>query len=98
MKNFMRFVMVCMLIVAMTVSMAACGAAEPAATTEAIPETTEAAAAGAARLAAMAAGDPLPALEFSKVYKPTELAADYEAKYRKFRTVEKRLWALEVTE
>lgn len=35
MKNFTRFVMVCMLIVAMTVSMAACGAAEPAATTAA---------------------------------------------------------------
>ena len=35
MKNFMRFMMVCMLIVAMTVSMAACGAAEPAATTAA---------------------------------------------------------------
>ena len=43
MKNFMRFMMVCMLIVAMTVSMAACGAAEPAATTAA----TEAPAAAA---------------------------------------------------
>jgi len=63
-----------------------------------IPETTEAAAAGAARLAAMAAGDPVPALEFSKVYKPSELTAAYDAKYKKFRTIEKRLWALEVTE
>ena len=62
-----------------------------------IPETTEAAAAGAARLAAMAAGDPLPALTFAKVYKPSALAVDYEVKYRKFREVEKRLWAMEET-
>ena len=60
-----------------------------------IPETTEAAAAGAARLAEMAAGDPLPALTFSRVYQPSALAADYEIKYRKFREVEKRLWAME---
>lgn len=60
-----------------------------------IPETTEAAAAGAARLAALAAGDPLPPLEFSRIYNPSELSADYQAKYRKFRAVEKRLWALE---
>ena len=62
-----------------------------------IPETTEAAAAGAARLAAMAAGDPLPALEFSRIYIPSELSADYAAKYKKFREIEKRLWALEDT-
>lgn len=62
-----------------------------------IPETTEAAAAGAARLAAMAAGDPLPALEFSRIYIPSELSVDYAAKYKKFREIEKRLWALEDT-
>lgn len=60
-----------------------------------IPETTEAAAAGAARLAAMAAGDPLPALEYCKTYTPSAMTAYYEAKYRNFRAVEKRLWAQE---
>ena len=62
-----------------------------------IPETTEAAAAGAARLAAMAAGDPLPALNFARVYEPSVLKDAYEAKYRKFRTMEKRMWSEEVS-
>ena len=61
-----------------------------------IPETTEAAAAGAARLAAMACEDPLPALAFAKTYEPSALRNAYEMKYHKFRTIEKRLWAVEV--
>ena len=62
-----------------------------------IPETTEAAAAGAARLAAMAAGDPVPVLNFVRTYKPSCLAEDYDAKYHRFRKVEKLLWAQEVS-
>ena len=56
-----------------------------------------AAAAGAARLAAMAAGDPLPALKFARVYEPSALKEAYEAKYRKFRAMEKRMWSEEVS-
>ena len=62
-----------------------------------IPETTEAAAAGAARLAAIAAGDPMPALCFSKTYEPSALATAYYEKYLKFRSVEKRLWSEEAS-
>ncbi len=57
-----------------------------------IPETTEAAAAGAARLAAMACDDPLPALKFIKTYDPSALKYSYDEKYRRFRTIEKRMW------
>lgn len=60
-----------------------------------VPETPEAAGAGAARLAAMAAGDPLPALQFSRVYEPSALTEEYQKKYAKFRALEKRLWAQE---
>lgn len=61
-----------------------------------VPETPEAAGAGAARLAAMAAGDPLPSLKFRRVYEPSALIQHYEEKYRKFRAIEKRLWTQEV--
>ena len=49
------------------------------------------------RLAAMAAGDPLPALKFARVYEPSKRKEAYETKYRKFRTMEKRMWSEEVS-
>lgn len=60
-----------------------------------IPETTEAAGAGAARLAAMGAGDTLQALTFSKEFAPSQLASDYDRKYHSYRSIEHRLWCRE---
>lgn len=57
-----------------------------------IPNTTEAAGAGAARLAAMAVGEMLPPLKSEKYYTPSALAAEYDKKYQRFRAVEKKLW------
>lgn len=62
-----------------------------------VPETTEAAGAGAAMLAAMAAGDALEPLKISHSYEPSSLSKAYEVKYRTYRTIEKRLWKPEVT-
>lgn len=55
----------------------------------AVTANPEAAGAGAAMLAARAAGKELPALEYARSYKPQR---DYEEKYRAFRAVERRLW------
>ncbi len=60
-----------------------------------VPETPEAAGAGAAMLAAIAAGDKLPSLKAKKVYDPSSLKDTYNEKYNKFRGIEKRLWAKE---
>jgi xylulokinase len=57
-----------------------------------IPNTTEAAGAGAARLAAMATGEYLPPLKSEKYYTPSSLAAEYDKKYQRFRAFEKKLW------
>ncbi len=62
-----------------------------------VPETPEAAAAGAARLASIAAGTPTSPLSYSRVYMPSELTDVYEEKYRRYRSVEKKLWAMEDT-
>ena len=58
-----------------------------------IPATTEAAGAGAAMLAAQAAGQQLPALEVGRICTPGAMQAAYEEKYQKFRAIERKLWA-----
>ena len=55
----------------------------------AVTADPEAAGAGAAMLAARAAGQELPALSYASTYTPQR---DYEAKYNAFRAVEGRLW------
>ncbi len=60
-----------------------------------VPKTTEAASAGAARLAAMAIGQNLPPLENGYTYIPSARAEDYDRKYQTYRAVEKRLWKQE---
>jgi len=50
--------------------------------TVSVPETEEAAGAGAARLAAMAAGEKIGSLKISKVYKSGEQSKIYEEKYK----------------
>lgn len=60
-----------------------------------VPVTPEAAGAGAAMLAAKAAGDNLPPLQIESVYTPSHLSEEYNKKYKKFREIEKRLWAKE---
>ncbi len=57
-----------------------------------IPKTYEAAGAGAARLAAKAAGIELPPLDITKTVKPTH-AEEYSAKYKKYKEIEKKMWA-----
>ena len=57
-----------------------------------VPETTEAAGAGAAMLAAMAAGEKLEPLKIRYTYEPSSLAGAYEDKYAVYRRIEKRLW------
>ena len=56
-----------------------------------VPENQEAAGAGAAMLAAMATGKALSPLPAGKCYLPDQ-KAEYEEKYRKYRTIEKKLW------
>lgn len=62
----------------------------------AIPETAEAAGAGAAILAGMAAGEflreQLPALSCEKIYRPDERQVQYEEKYKRYRSLEYKLW------
>lgn len=60
-----------------------------------VPVTPEAASAGAAMLAAKAAGDRLPGLQIEESYEPSENRELYEQKYGKFRAIEKRLWSKE---
>lgn len=60
-----------------------------------VPQTTEAAGAGAAGLAAKAVGETIPALSGADIYRPSEQAKEYEEKYQKYRKIEKRLWAQE---
>ena len=60
--------------------------------TIAVPNTTEAAGAGAARLAADASGDSLDALGIARVYEPSELAGEYLKKYERYIKTEKRLF------
>ena len=57
-----------------------------------VPETEEAAGAGAAILASMACGKKLPSLECHKSFKPSEKQPYYEEKYKKYRKIEKKLW------
>lgn len=57
-----------------------------------IPQNTEAAGAGAARLAAKAAGAQLAPLTADREYLP-EHAQMYEEKYKKYRDLEKKIWA-----
>ena len=60
-----------------------------------VPVTPEAASAGAAMLAAKAAGNILPGLQIENSYEPSENRALYEQKYTKFRAIEKKLWSKE---
>lgn len=60
-----------------------------------VPTTAEAAGAGAARLASMAGGSLLPPLSVRDSYQPGKWAAAYEEKYRRYRTLEKRIFSRE---
>ncbi len=60
-----------------------------------VPKTPEAAGAGAAMLAAMAAGEKISPLEIKHTYEPSEFAEYYRKKYKRFRSIEKKLWAEE---
>ena len=57
-----------------------------------VPTTAEAASAGAAILAAMAAGKTLGVLPCVKHYFPTKNHTYYQEKYEKYRKIEKKLW------
>jgi sugar (pentulose or hexulose) kinase len=61
-----------------------------------VPETTEAAGAGAAMLAAMAAGEQPKPLRISHSYVPSSYSVAYDEKYHSYRIIEKRLWSQEV--
>lgn len=58
-----------------------------------IPDITEAASAGAAMLAAKAVTQPIAHLSYSNIYMPSERAEMYDEKYKKYRIIEKKLWA-----
>jgi len=57
-----------------------------------VPSTEEAASAGAAMLAAKAAGKELPCLGYEKIYTPSERMVSYEEKYQNYRSIEHKLW------
>lgn len=57
-----------------------------------VPSTSEAAGAGAAMLAAKAAGRELEPLAYPYKYRPTDAGTMYEEKYRRYRIIEKKLW------
>lgn len=57
-----------------------------------IPQNSESACAGAAMLAARAAGENIKVLKCEKEYKPGELQAHYAEKYKKYRDIEIKLW------
>lgn len=56
-----------------------------------VPKTHEAAAAGAARLAALAVGETLPPLTCEKMYQPSAHVNEYNKKYTRYRALENRL-------
>ena len=58
-----------------------------------VTKTPEAAGAGAAMLAAKAAGMRLSPLEIGKTYVPSDLCEAYKEKYKKYKAVEKKLWS-----
>lgn len=60
-----------------------------------VPDITEAASAGAAMLAAKAANQEVAPLTYSNIYVPSQYAQTYGEKYKKYRTIEKKLWAQE---
>ncbi len=60
-----------------------------------IPETGEAASAGAAILAADGIGEAVEPLKSAMEYKPGAQKEVYMQKYKKFRTIEKKLWQQE---
>ncbi|MBR4059926.1 MAG: hypothetical protein IKK03_08820 [Lachnospiraceae bacterium] len=60
-----------------------------------VPKTPEAAGAGAARLAAKAAGQEIEPLSCDASYQPSERAYTYQEKYKKYRDIEKKLWKQE---
>ena len=61
-----------------------------------VPETAEAAGAGAAVLAGLAAGEfkrnSLPSLNYKKVYEPGEREQEYREKFERYRKIEYKLW------
>lgn len=57
-----------------------------------VPQTHEAAAAGAARLSAQAVGNTAPPLTYAKTYLPSARVDAYGEKYAQYRELEKRLW------
>lgn len=60
-----------------------------------VTATPEAAGAGAAILAARAAGESVGSLEIRKVYTPSSLREAYNEKYKKYKTIEVKLWSEE---
>ena len=64
-----------------------------------VPETAEAAGAGAAICAGIAAGDfsryATPEIATARKYEPCEYQALYEAKYKKYRMLEGRMWPIQ---
>ncbi|MBR2344044.1 MAG: hypothetical protein IKA64_07315 [Clostridia bacterium] len=60
-----------------------------------VPTTSEAAGAGAARIAAHAVGERLSPLGFERCYEPSERSAEYAEKYKKYIELEKRLFVTE---
>jgi xylulokinase len=60
-----------------------------------VTATPEAAGAGAAILAARAAGDALSSLEIGKSYTPSCAQQAYEEKYQKYKGIERKLWSKE---
>lgn len=60
-----------------------------------VPQTTEAAGAGAAILAAKAMDACISTLPCEGIYRPSERIKEYERKYEKYRMIEKRLWGQE---
>lgn len=61
-----------------------------------VPKTTEAASAGAAMFAAKAVHHSMQPLSSAGVYKPSKRIGKYDEKYKKYRCIEKKLWAKEV--
>ncbi len=57
-----------------------------------IPETTEAACYGAARLAAIGVGADVPPLKTKKELEPGEKSTWYQEEYKRFKQIEEKLW------
>lgn len=60
-----------------------------------IPQTTEAASAGAVILAAKAAGEMIEPLACGKAFLPSDRVKTSDEKYKKYRKLEKRIWGSE---